>query len=309
MLLTSKTFVVAVDGSRLGFRAVRLAAWLCDFRTRDKVRCVSIAKGMTAMEALGLVNAAESLLRESGVPATSIVPGAVLTISEGSSLADTLAKAAMGGHLVMGAGGARLQKEAENRKTTASAAIGSVAAQCMTICHAPVILAKPKGIAKLDTPQFLTERRAGTGMVVAVAVDSSRISQKCFDMTLRLVQRGDIVKIVHVTNSDENVLRPGAVNTLLGNSAIRQYYQQECSKACAIKLGCHFEFEETPVGKHGVAQALLDYLEVVLADLVIMGSIELTHVKPGSDALGSVAATIAKKTPAHVLIAKHFAHV
>ena len=59
-------------------------------------------------------------------------------------------------------------------------------------------------------------------------------------------------------------------------------------------------------GKEG--DAIVIKVEDMCADLVICGSIELARV--GKDAtlhLGSVSASVAKRTSAHVLIAKEFA--
>ena len=143
-------------------------------------------------------------------------------------------------------------------------------------------------------------------MTVVVAVDASLISQKCFDMTLRMVKRGDVVKVIHITNSDQRMEQASSSNSLLGDSAISSYYSQECSKACMRIGGCEFEYAEVPlIGRESVSNTILEYTERALADLIILGSVELA--KPDGSALGSVSAAVAKKTPAHILIAKHFA--
>ena len=45
-------------------------------------------------------------------------------------------------------------------------------------CKAPVIIAKPKAVPKLDSTKFLEDRRGGAGMVIIVTVDGSSIAQK-----------------------------------------------------------------------------------------------------------------------------------
>ena len=169
-----KLFVVAVDGSRLGYRAVKLAAWNCNFNNRDKIKCVSVARGISAMEAMSLVKDGEALLKECGVPAISIVPGEVLHADKNQPLAEVLCRAATGGHLVMGAGGKRLQEEAEKRKGAASAALGSAALDCMSLCHAPVLLAKPKGIPALDDLKFLQSEDRTSGVMWRIQKNHSR---------------------------------------------------------------------------------------------------------------------------------------
>ena len=56
----------------------------------------------------------------------------------------------------------------------------------------------------------------------------------------------------------------------------------------------------------GVTDTVLQYTEAQLADLIILGSVELTDPK-SNHYLGSVSAAIAKRTQAHVLVAKNFA--
>ena len=303
--ITGKKFVVAVDGSRLGFRAVRLAAWLMDEHTKDKIQCVSATKGISASEALELIKSGEDLLKQSGLRPMSILPGRVLNLEGGKSLAETISSAASGGHLVMGAGGARLQAEAANRKSSAAAAMGSVAQQCMSVCKAPVIIAKPKAVPKLDSTKFLEDRRGGAGMVIIVTVDGSSIAQKSFDMMLRFVHPGDEVHCVFVSTTDEKAVRPGAANALLGNSAVRTYYKQECARAGDRFSQASFEFTSVPLKKASVTDTLIGFVEEKVADLVILGSVELA--KATGEALGSVSAAVAKKTDANVLISKHFA--
>ena len=54
-----------------------------------------------------------------------------------------------------------------------------------------------------------------------------------------------------------------------------------------------------------MTDTLIGFVEEKVADLVILGSVELA--KATGEALGSVSAAVAKKTDANVLISKHFA--
>ena len=67
-----------------------------------------------------------------------------------------------------------------------------------------------------------------------------------------------------------------------------------------------FEFIQKTlnVGK-SIAEMVVAEVEEVLADFVIMGSTELA--RESTQHLGSVSAAVAKRTSAHVLIAKNFA--
>ena len=88
--ITGKLFVVAVDGSRMSFRACRLAAWFHDDKARDKIKVVSVVADMRPSEALEHIKAAEQALRDCGVRDMFIIPGEGLKVSEGSNLVDTL---------------------------------------------------------------------------------------------------------------------------------------------------------------------------------------------------------------------------
>lgn len=72
-----------------------------------------------------------------------------------------------------------------------------------------------------------------------------------------------------------------------------------------VWLGCG----QIKLKGNNVATTIVEYTEEILVDLLIMGSVTLaglTH-NQAKQTLGSVAANVAKKTSAHVLIAKHFA--
>jgi len=303
-----KKFTVAVDGSRLGFRAVKLAAWLMDEGTRDKVTCVCLTKDITRQEALSLCKEAEDMLKEAGVPRQCIAPCQVIDIPTDSTIAANLAKAASGSILVMGSGGKRLQSEWDRDHVKAKAASGSVANACMNDCAAPVILAKPVGVPSLDGPKFYEKRQHGDPMTIVLPVDGSQMSQKSFDMAARLVKPGDVVKVLHVSNSDKQMLRPnGEANAMLGETALVQYYKGECAKASS-RFQAAFEFCQTPIQSSSISTTILKFEDAIQADMIIMASNEMAKDSAtGAGTLGSVASTVAKKTFAHMLIAKSFA--
>ena len=188
-----KVFVVAVDPSRLSRRGIKYAAWLMNDRDRDKIKLVTVARSPSEqMDCDQYIRDGQDLLKAWGVRPNSILPGRVLTIEDGDTLADTLCKAASGGHLVIGAAGKRIEgEEATKKKKTSSisAALGGTALEALGRSKAPVILVKPKATPQLDERNGLDARRAGTaGMAVVVCVDGSTIAQKSFDMAMRFVK-------------------------------------------------------------------------------------------------------------------------
>mmetsp|Transcript_86999 Transcript_86999/g.173745 ORF Transcript_86999/g.173745 Transcript_86999/m.173745 type:complete len:315 (-) Transcript_86999:340-1284(-) len=288
-----KRFVVAIDGSKLGFRAAKYAGFLCRPATGDKVELVSISDGAGHDEEkmAGYLQVAKNDLLALGFRnvETTIKP-------KGKSIADTLCEAASGGILVMGAGGMRLQEEwVKKKSTTPAAATGSVAQTCMAASKAPVIICKMKAAQMIDNEQCI-RRRKSTGMSIVVAVTDPAedgMAQKAFDMAKRVSQRADTVHVVHVRGSNYK-------------KSIDAHWVDEASKASFADDG-HFQYTLIDEPKLAVDKAIAKYIEdpSVLADLVILSSAELT--KLDGQALGSVSAAVAKSTEANVLIAKHFA--
>lgn len=193
-----KLLVVAVDSSRLARRSIFLAAWLMNPLDRDKVQLVSVAKeGESIADGERLIKEGNDLLKMLGVRPIFILPGRVVRVEEGDSIAITLGKAAKGGHLVIGAAGKRVEGEDSKKKGQLSgAALGSTAVEALGRCKAPVILVKPKGTPEIDRTEGLEARMAGkASMSVVVCVDGSHLSQKAFDMAMRFVKTGDVVRL------------------------------------------------------------------------------------------------------------------
>lgn len=113
---------------------------------------------------------------------------------------------------------------------------------------------------------------------------------------------GDSIEVVHVQDSE----RAGGSTPRDGVLDTKAYYTDLCAKSAVSHEGVSFEYKSLPK-KGSIRDTLLTYGEESLADLVVMGSVELA--KPGSSStqLGSVSAAVAKKTQGHILICKHFA--
>ena len=196
-----KKLVVAVDGSKMSQRAVLLAAWLHDEGSNDKVKIVCVSDAKTRKtEALDFIKDGERQLSMHGVHGHYIEPGEVLTIGAGSNLVDTIANAARGGNLILGADGKKVEEK------------DSVCLGVMGKSRAPVLLAKPKATPSLGSVKGTQLRRDGKmGLAIVVAVDGSHIAQKCLDMAVRFVRAGDTVTCFHVKNADRNVISASEV--------------------------------------------------------------------------------------------------
>lgn len=309
--VNSTTFVVATDGSRYAARALRLAAYLMDESTNDKVRVITVAKGVD--DPTGLLRQAEVDLRTTCGLRPKFISSSVESVKDGQTLESTIWKAAddiPNSVLVMGAAGKNNEDAASSKGARAhgQAPMGHVAFECLTKCHRPVILTKELGTPCLSSDEGMKKRKEGSEpSVLLVGVDGSPVSRQCFDLAYHFARPGDLVRVVHVDDTDHAVTHQASNFEMIGSSAIGKYYTDLCAKSASMKDGVSFRYEALPK-KGSIKETLLLAAdqEDCCADLFILGSIELTQ--PHKDVyLGSVSAAVAKRTPAHTLIAKHFA--
>ena len=181
-----KNYLVAYDGSRLSGRAVRLAAWLAVSDIRDKVRLATLCKNGNEMgDRIKMLEDVErSLMQDCGLRKIQLLPKLVLNIGEGESASSVLAKAASGGHLVMGAYGKSIEDAPKPKRpgTATMNQLGKTTVEAMVSCKAPVIVAKPQATRQLDVKGGVAQRGSGrAGMIIVVPVDGNKASQKCFD--------------------------------------------------------------------------------------------------------------------------------
>lgn len=158
----------------------------------------------------------------------------------------------------------------------------------------------------LDHPECLEQRRKGKSKLhVACAVDGGRLSRKAFDTALHFCHPGDQMSVVHVADSDLSVIKPVHDDVeALGTSAVKAYYEHECSKAEMTMPGLDAQLQVVPK-TNSIRETLLKHTDELLCDILVMGSIELSD--PSKDIyLGSVSASIAKKSEAHTVIVKNF---
>ena len=133
-------------------------------------------------------------------------------------------------------------------------------------------------------------------MTIVCAVPSSgQLGRSCFDLSARFARSGDSVKVVHVLDTQ------GTKDT----KEVKTYYEGECSKQEAAKPGTSFTYHLVPK-KGSVRETLLEKTEEWLADVLVLGSVELASANLGPDGsvLGSVSSAVAKKSQCHTLIAK-----
>ena len=89
------------------------------------------------------------------------------------------------------------------------------------------------------------------------------------------------MRVIHVFNSDQAMVNPKSEElALLGNSAIHTYYRDCCRRAEFAVDSVRFLFHPLKF-RESVTETILGFTESqeVLADVIIMGSIELTDPK------------------------------
>lgn len=236
-------------------------------------------------------------------------------IRAGNTLQATLiatANAVERGVLVMGSAGSgeELKESAASKgqRVIGEAPIGSVAIEVMNKVRNPLILVKKAATSQVENLDAMRRRREGhkdVGLHILCAVDGGRLSQKCFDFAAHMASSGDQVTVLNVTDSDVAMRKPKAeANDMLGDSAIKSYYVNECGKA-EMTGDATFQFV-TEYKKGTVRDTITGFSErEPYVDFLIMGSIELerSHAA-GVTAMGSISGATAKRCASHIIIIK-----
>jgi len=308
-----RTFVVAVDGSKLSKRAARLAAYMLGPFDKIKVVHVEVKEDDEGWRTIKN-NFEHDLQQTCGVPRSKVTVEKV-PIKPGDDLKSTLIRLANSDThqvLVMGSAGSRHElqdAESKKKRPIGEAPMGSIAEMMMNAVKVPVILVKAKALSQLESEDSLARRKVGykdVGVHILAAVDGGRLSQKCFDFAAHISKQGDTVSVLHVTDSDHAVKRSHAGgNELMGDSAVRTYYTEECNKASLARPDIEFKFVDRHK-KGTVRDTVLAFTESEpLVDFVILGSVELLrqHEKHGT-VMGSVSSAVAHHSAAHPIIIK-----
>ena len=166
--------------------------------------------------------------------------------------------------------------------------MGHVAEKVMQISAVPVMLCKSNATRGVDSEQGMSDRRMRSSnddakLTIICAVDStSHLSRACFDLSARFARPGDWVQVVHVLDSDKALTTRNEELESVGASAVAAYFKEECSKQQETK-GMRIEYIGLPK-RVSVRETLLERAESCLADIIVLGSVELTKSAPGESA-------------------------
>lgn len=301
-------WIVALDGSDLSFRALRLCAFLMNPKNlqrgqRDNVVVVNVLKpGDPDDKNDHLWGDAKNELIKCGVFLHNIACKSI-QLPDGWEVGDALVyfanHAGVGhscsAHLVLGAQG--IDKQAGGKM----AHVGSIATQCMAKVKVPITIVKNSwGTRDGERDGFGRPIRVGrdgnpkSGLHIMCCVDGSPTGDAAFDLATSLCREGDSLQAVHVTGFL-------AKRTLLAE----QKYTLECEKVKETRKLQDCSFLKVPAVKGSVSDALVEASHD--ADLLVMGTIELANIKK-RHILGSIAMGIAKHCDTHMTIIKNFAN-
>jgi nucleotide-binding universal stress UspA family protein len=310
----SKTLLVAIDGSATSMRALRLAVFMMNEDAKDIIRVITIRSTKEgADDPAKLMQAARGELIQLGVQPGKIKADPIREVLDidstpGSDLPSTICFEASRDPntlLIMGAAGKNAEGAAASagKRAKGQAPMGHIAETVMQQCTTPVLLVKGLATPGLDSNEGMMRRRMRQShdearlTVVCAVTSEGDLSRECFDLSARFARTGDSVKVVHVQDI------AGTTDVRV----VRSYFEGECRKQEEAKPGTSFTYHNIPK-KGSVRETLLTKVEDWLADVLVLGSVELATAKPGVDGavLGSVSSAVAKKTQCHTLIAKSF---
>jgi len=315
----AKVYVVGLDGSDIGYQALRLAAMVMNPED-DKIEVLHIClPGDDGEVATRLAHNAEIELRKAQVNplrfkicTETLRAGWTLIgqlIYDANHHANGSAVLVIGDH---GSGGEGKQHP------KGQPPMGKCAEACINRVKVPVLLVRGHAKALLQQHHSggTTQRRGkrtqdsrgnlhdeapgGHGLNIAVCVDGSNLSKKAFDMGLKLCRDGasDMLTAMHIDNGDWQGRPPAAL------TAMTQYYNSECAKASHNheELVAQFTMVAKQPG-NSLKNDLLKQLDA--ADIAVMGSMELSNFEKNVH-LGSMAQAVARQSTAHVMIVKNY---
>ena len=293
-------WVIAVDGSDLSMRALRLAAFLMNptfikSGQRDQVVVVNIVQQGEAENTNLLVTCREELRKCNLQNVEKQVALKTITLPEGWSVGDGLVyftnHVHMGQtHLVIGAAGKRADGSGFSH-------LGSIAEQCLAKVKVPVTVVKgPWGTTSHgDRGPFGRPLRHGmdasTGLQIVVCIDGSRTGDLAFDAGTSFCREGDTLTALHVESVDST------------DSLCEKKYPVECEKVLESKKLAACKYVHVPSKRNSISDAIIAASDE--ADILVMGTVELVNIKK-RNVLGSIALHIAKKAKGHLTVIKNF---
>ena len=349
MKSSARTFVVAVDGSAVSERGLKIALATASPSTFDTIKLITVDTGKSDHDSKKTLDECENALKRMGIgQKIKLVDKKVYPLN--GSVANTIVEAMKSENravLVVGAAGKTAQSASAKSSKAAKGQMpfGSNALEVQKACPHPVLFVKQKGFEDIVETEELMQKRAraekpSKTTTFVACIDGTPVSQKCLDMgkreyplnlhtRLRSHQRAfaaaspvsppatlaetSLHAHPHACRAAYHLVRPHDKVIALyitsdekaKNEAASMQGKSTCDKFGAMKPSSTFEYKQlSPVRGQSVAQQVSTFCDEdeVIADMVIMGSMELARNKP--DSLGSVTASTSKMIPCPIFILK-----
>jgi len=301
-----KLWVVAIDGSQVSMRALRLAAFLMDTPTKaskstDHLLAVHIIPTGVARDTV-----LEGTCKAEAVKCGLTVDGRsdhqfgfkTISMPFGWQVGDAIvyfANHVMHGHarLVLGAMGMD--------ETKSPSKLGSIATQALAKSKVPVTVVKgPWGTTTGDRDPMGRPVRQGldasiqTGLNIVCCVDGTSTGDVALDFAASLCREGDTLSALHIEGNN-------AARTVLAE----QKYKAECMKIKESKKLAECAFSKERIEGSSIADSIAKGQAAANADVLVMGTVELVNISK-RNTLGSVALGIAKRCEAHLCVVKNY---
>ena len=321
-----KHYVVAVDGSDLCKRAVRLAAFLA--KPFDRISFITVSKGGDVLSfddytAIITPLAAMSALKKPTPKDCEVVP-----MADGANISETLVNYLNEKYpssiLLLGAAGRGIQdsEKSKGARPSGEAPMGSVAKACLGRFLGPVFLVKKKATPDLHKDEFLKNRHYATGKpssahLLCCIDDDETLSKRCFDYATHMAKRGDVISVLYVRDTEKEFT---ATTLATPRTSMLNYFSDEVDKANSNGKGISFVMLK-PYKVSTIPSTILAHVdpphdapvkhpktgaELPPVDMVIMGSIKLAKADT-DETLGSVSKYVCERTEAHPVIVKNYA--
>jgi len=169
----------------------------------------------------------------------------------------------------------------------------------------PVVTVKStqSPICEDGTRRGMRPSRGGAkhGITIVVCVDATNLASMALEMALNYAHKPDKVVCLHIENTDKAV---GNLRVENEADVVKNKFVAECGKLVQTGAVAEAMFEMVPKTK-SIKEHVLEFLEHHLADIVVMGSAELSK-QSKKDKLGSVCSGVARESYAHACIVKNF---
>merc|ERR1711871_474729 len=175
--------------------------------------------------------------------------------------------------------------------------LGSVAQTAVRRCKIPVIVMRPHSEGFNLQEGVRMKRKA---MTLVASVDGSAVSNKAYDMACAMAKEGDRLKVLHVVDGQKTHNKPE-----FKAKNIKAFYEQEVMKLESTKKIDAEVVLITKAAYKSITDVINEYVDSIEADLLCMGSMELSDFSKRVY-LGSTTEMTINKCGSNICVIKHY---